>query len=56
MGLMIALIIAVLAAILVIKAKINKVHDMIDKRANQAKAVASKLSVGLNVLKHFVKK
>lgn len=56
MGLMIILIIALLAAVLVIKAKINKVHEMVDERLNQAKSVATKLSMGLSVLKHFAKK
>lgn len=56
MTLMIGLIIALLTAVLVIKAKINKVHDMVDDRVNQAKSLAGKVSVGLNILKQFVKR
>lgn len=56
MVLMILLFIALLAAVLVIKAKINKVHDMVIERVHQVKAMGDKLSFGLNVLKHFVRK
>lgn len=56
MGLMIILILALLAAVMVIKAKINKVHDMVDEKVNKIKSVTNKVTVGLNTLRYFVKR
>lgn len=56
MTMMIGLSIALLAAVLVIKVKINKVHHMVDNKINQAKSMAGKLTIGLNVLKQLVKR
>ena len=56
MGLMIILIMALLAAVLVIKAKINKVHDMVDERVSQVKSVTNKLAMGFGMIKQFVKR
>ena len=56
MSLMIILIIALLTAVLVIKKKINNVHDMVDERVSQVKSVVNKFSVGMHALKYFVKK
>ena len=52
---MFALVIALLTAVLVIKAKVNKVHDSITARVDQTKAVVSKFSTGFNIIKHFIK-
>ena len=56
MGLMIILLVALLAAVLVIKAKINRAHDLIETRVNHAKSVAGKVSIGVRTLRHFVAK
>jgi hypothetical protein len=56
MGLMFILFIALLAAVLVIKAKINKLHDSVDAKINLAKSVAGKGLIGLNTLRYFIKK
>lgn len=56
MTLMLVLIFTLLAAVLVIKAKINKVHDAIDGKIGQVKSVAEKTIVGLKALGYFMKK
>lgn len=56
MSLMIILFVVLLAAVLVIKAKINKVHSMVDERVNQVKNIASKVSIGAKTLKYFLKR
>lgn len=55
MGLMIILIVALLAAVLVIKAKVDKVHDMVNERVDQVKSLGSKVSLGLAFIRRFVK-
>jgi hypothetical protein len=56
MSLMMILVIALLAAVLVIKSKVNKVHAMVDEKVKQAKTLAGKVTIGLNTLKNFAKK
>lgn len=55
MVVMFILVIALLVAVMVIKTKINKVHDTITARVDQTKAVVGKVSTGLSILKHFIK-
>lgn len=56
MCLMFVLFIALLVAVLVIKAKINRLHSMVDERIDQAKSIAGKATLGLKTLKYFFKK
>jgi Na+/H+-dicarboxylate symporter len=55
MGLMFVLFIVLLAAVLVIKSKINKLHDAIDEKVALARSIATKASIGINTVRHFVK-
>ena len=56
MTLMTGVLIALLIAVLVIKAKINKLHDMVGERVDQVKAVGSKLAMGFAMVRNFVKR
>ena len=56
MLLMIIMFIALLAAVLVIKAKVNKVHDMVYERIGQVKSLTSKVSLGLDILRNLARK
>lgn len=56
MGLMIIMFIALLAAVLVIKAKINKAHDMLSEKMSKVTNFTSNISMGIAMLKRFVKK
>lgn len=56
MAVMLILVFAILIAVLVIKAKVNKVHRMIDEKVNTVKNVAEKLSMALSAFKHFAKR
>lgn len=55
MSLMIIMFIALLSAVLVIKAKLNKLHSMVDERVGQAQKVVDSVSYGLNFLRRLVK-
>jgi hypothetical protein len=50
MSLMILMFIALLAAVLVIKSKIDKLHRMVDDKVNQAKSIADKVTSIFDVL------
>ncbi|MBW3568558.1 hypothetical protein KY385_00300 [Candidatus Parcubacteria bacterium] len=56
MALMLTLIFLLVAAALVIRAKINRLHSMLDDKAGQAKAMAVRAMIGLNTLRYFIKK
>ena len=56
MGIMLILIFAILAAVLVIKAKINHVHQLIDEKVNAVKDVFDKAATAVRTVQHFVKK
>jgi ABC-type multidrug transport system fused ATPase/permease subunit len=56
MSVMLILFIVLLTAVLVIKSKINKAHDMIDEKLSKVKSMAGKASIGINTVKYFVKK
>lgn len=56
MSLMFILFLVLLAAVMTIKAKIDNVHEMIDERMSQVKSVTNKFTIGLNFLKHLVRK
>ena len=56
MCLMIILFIVLVSVVLVIKAKIDKVHDMIGYRANQVKTFTNKVSYGIHFVKNLVSK
>lgn len=56
MSLMIIMFIALLSMILVIKSKIGRLHNLADQKINQAKSVAGKVGLGLDILRRFVKK
>ena len=56
MALMLVLIFALLIAVLVIKRKINHVHDVIEAKVNTVKDVADKVATGLRTVKNFVKR
>jgi hypothetical protein len=55
MGLMLILFIALLIAVLVIKSKIDKVHDTITTRINQAKSIGLKANILMRTIRHFAK-
>jgi ABC-type multidrug transport system fused ATPase/permease subunit len=56
MGLMFALFIALLVAVLVIKKKVNAVHQMVDEKLAQVRAVTDKANIALKTVQHFVKR
>ena len=56
MSLMILMVIALLAAVITIKTKVNKFHDAVDERVNKAKSLVSKVSTGYQALRYFVRK
>lgn len=56
MGINLILIIALLSAVLVIKSKINKVHDAINERVDRVKDITTKASLILRTLKHFARR
>ena len=56
MGINLILIIALLSAVLVIKSKINKVHDAINDRVDRVKDLTTKASLIFRTLKHFAKR
>jgi ABC-type multidrug transport system fused ATPase/permease subunit len=55
MGLMFVLFIALLVAVLVIKKKINAVHQMVEEKLAQVRAVTDKANIALKTIQHFVK-
>jgi hypothetical protein len=55
MSLMFILFIALLIAVFVIKAKIDRLHAMVEERVDQAKSIATKATVGWKTLKYFIK-
>ena len=56
MGLMFILFIALLVAVIAIRKKIEAVHDMVDEKVAQVRAVADKASVVMKTARNFVKK
>lgn len=56
MGLMLVLFIALLAAVVVIKKKVNALHHIVDEKVSRVKAATDKVAVAMAVVKHFVKK
>lgn len=56
MGIMFILFIALLIAVFVIKAKINRLHAMVDEKVELAKTTITKASAGFSALKYFLKK
>jgi len=56
MGINLILIVALLSAVLVIKAKINRVHEAIDAKVDQAKDLANKAGLVFRFLKYFAKR
>lgn len=55
MAFMLALSIALLTAVLVIKSKINKVQANIDHKIDTTRNTARKISTGYKAVKYFVK-
>jgi hypothetical protein len=55
MGIMLILIFALLTAVLVIKAKVNKVHDAVVNKVERAKAVADQVSNGWELLRRLMR-
>jgi hypothetical protein len=49
-------LLGILSAVLVIKAKINKVHDAVDQKINQVKNVSAQASLILSTIRRFVKR
>jgi hypothetical protein len=56
MAIMLLLLVAILAAVLVIKTKINHVHQMIDEKVDAVKNVTTKLATVFGTARHFVKR
>lgn len=56
MCLMIILFIVIASAVLIIKAKIDKVDNMIDYRVTQVKTFTNKVSYGIHFIKNLVSK
>jgi cell division protein FtsL len=56
MGIMLILFIALLTAVLVIKKKVDHLHQMVDERVEQVKNAADKVATLVATVKHFVKK
>lgn len=56
MGVMLLLFVALLAAVLVIKAKINAVHRMIDEKVTKVKNMSDKAMKIFNTARFFVKR
>ena len=56
MSLMLVLFVALFAAVLVVKARINRLHRMLDSKIGQAKSIAGKATIGVNALRYFVRK
>lgn len=56
MGLMFVMFIALLAAVLVIKAKIDRLHAVVDEKVELAKSVVTKTAAGFGALSHFLRK
>jgi hypothetical protein len=52
---MLILIFALLTAVLVIKAKVNKVHDAVVNKVERAKAVADQVSNGWELLRRLMR-
>ncbi len=55
MSLTMIMFMALLSAVLAIKAKLDRLHSMIDKRVHQAQKVANGVSYGFTVLKRLMK-
>jgi len=56
MGLMLLLVFAILTAVLVIKSKINHLHNTINEKVNNVKDAAAKVTAILGTVRHFVKR
>lgn len=56
MGLMFVLFVALLIAVLVIKAKINRLHRMVDDKVAAAQSLVGKVAIGISTIRHFVKR
>ncbi|HET6925115.1 MAG TPA: hypothetical protein VFH39_04755 [Candidatus Saccharimonadales bacterium] len=56
MGINLLLIIALLSAVLVIKAKVNKLHDAVDEKVSQVKDIGAKAGLVFRTVKHFAKR
>ena len=56
MGLMTAMLIALLAAVLVIKARIDTLHSIVGERIDQARFIGAKVATGLMMLRRFIKR
>ena len=55
MAVMFIVLLIMLAAILVIKAKVEKAHDAIEAKLFKAKNVAKSASIGQNTLRYFLR-
>jgi sulfite exporter TauE/SafE len=53
MSLMLIIFAVLLAAVLVIKTKVNRVHDSIESRVNRVKSVTRKTAIGAKALRYF---
>lgn len=56
MVVMLALTIALVTAVLVIKHKINKIHQMVDEKVAKATAVAGRVSAVFSTFRQFVRR
>jgi cell division protein FtsL len=56
MAIMLILVISLVVAVFVIKARINKLQNTIGEKFGLAKNAAGKAVIGLNTLKYFIKK
>lgn len=56
MGLMFVLFIALLSAVMVIKAKINRLHTVVDDKVELAKSTVTKAVAGFSALRYFLRK
>jgi uncharacterized membrane protein len=55
MGVMFVLIIALLVAVLAIKKKVNNLHEIVDEKIAQIRAISDKANIALKTVRHFVK-
>jgi hypothetical protein len=56
MGVMLLLVFGILAAVLVIKTKINHMHQMVNEKVNAVKDATAKLTAIFGTVRHFVKR
>lgn len=56
MSFMMIAMISLLAAVLVIKAKINKLHDNITERVDKVKSIGNKISTGFSMISALIRR